>query len=270
MNAFLARLSDPGPLLTVALIVLYLAVAVIISLASRHLARRLLGLRILVPGKRNMTPERQQTLVGLIGSLVTLLVFVLAFLSMLSLFVAADTLIWVVGLFSAAFGLGARSFVADVLAGGRFIFRNTFAIGEKVELSVGVATVEGTVEEVNVTNTQVRAPTGEVYVVPNGDITIIRNFSRAPYSTARLRFCVRSEQLLAARATLEALGQEAAAALPELTEPWQVISTADTLSNKMELTVLAHTPYGKAATLKLAMADLIYRRLHAADIELVD
>ena len=131
--------------------------------------------------------------------------------------------------------------MADVLAGGRFLFRNTFAIGEKVELIVGATTVEGTVEEVNVTNTMVRSPNGELYVVPNGDISVIRNFSRAPFSSTKIRFSVPSGRLTEALDVLERLGQEAPVLLPDLTEPWQVISTVVTLGAKAEVTVIAYT-----------------------------
>lgn len=270
MDTFLQTLRQPPPVLVAGLILIYFLAALLVSWLARRIVQRLLALRIIFPSRRYMSRERQQTLVGLVSSLVTLLAFIVAFLAALSLFVEADTLIWVVGLFSAAFGLGARALVADVLAGGRFIFRNTFAIGEKIELTVAGTKVEGTVEEVNVTNTMVRAPTGEVFVVPNGDITVIRNFSRAPYSTVVLRFKVPSDQVLRARETLEAMSQEAADVLAALTEPWKVISTSEELGSQFELTVTGHTPYGKAASLKLEMADLISRRLQEAGIEVKD
>ena len=41
-----------------------------------------------------------------------------------------------------------------------------------------------------------RSPNGKLYVVPNGDITFLRNFSRAPFSSTKIRFSVRSSQLV--------------------------------------------------------------------------
>ena len=172
----------------VATVILYLLAALLVSVFARWIARGLLMVSRMLPSQRAITVHRRQTLEGLIGSLISLLAFMVAGLAALALFVRPETLIWIVGLFSAAFGLGARGLVADVLAGGRFLFRNTFAIGEKVELVVGATTVEGTVEEVNVTNTMVRSPNGELFVVPNGDISVIRNFSRAPFSSTKIRF----------------------------------------------------------------------------------
>jgi hypothetical protein len=69
---------------------------------------------------------------------------------------------------------------------------------------------------------------------------------------------------------LERLGQEAPVLLPDLTEPWQVISTAETLGAKAEVTVIAHTSFAKAATLRLQIFGLINQRLTEAGIELLD
>lgn len=257
-------------LVLLAIIAAYFLLAVLLSLLSRRIASWLLRLRQLMPARRRMTAERRQTLEGLIGSVISLLAFVVAVLATLSLFVDAQTLVWIAGLFSAAFGLGARGLVADILAGGRFIFRNTFAIGEKVEINSAGTLIEGMVEGVNVTNTMVRAPTGELFTVPNGDIGVIRNFSRAPFSSAKIRLQVQAEQIQPALDALEQMRPEISALLPELVEPWQVFSTSEVMGKKAELTIMLHTSFGKAAPLRLQAFGLIHRRLRAAGIELVD
>jgi moderate conductance mechanosensitive channel len=262
--------STPTILLLAIAILVYIIVALLLWLLSRKLARPIILLGRRLPGKRVMAPSREKTLESLIASLISLVGFVLALMGIFSLFVDSERLIWIIGLFSAAFGLGARSLVADILAGTRFIFRNTFAIGEKVDLTVAGVVVEGTVEEVNVTNTLLRAQSGEAYVVPNGDIIVIRNFSRAPYSAARIKFLVKSEQLGRALEALERMCDPVNAEVPDLIEPFQVLSTSDTMGNKVELTVMAHCAFAKAATVKLRLMDLIYGRLREAGVEIVD
>jgi len=123
---------------------------------------------------------------------------------------------------------------------------------------------------VNVTNTMLRAASGESYVVPNGDIMVIRNFSRAPYSSARVKFIVNSGELGKAIAVLEETSEKASQTLPELIEPFQVLSTSESMGNKVELTVMAHYSFAKAATIRLRLMDLIYRRLREAGVELLD
>jgi moderate conductance mechanosensitive channel len=274
MEQFVASLvrrqEMPDPLTNAAMIAAYLFGAILVSLLSRKIARPLVLLGRRIPGKPAMAPSRQRTLESLIASLISLLAFVIALFGAFSFFVESERLIWIVGLFSAAFGLGARSLVADILAGMRFIFRNTFAIGEKVELLVGGTKVEGNVEEVNVTNTLVRATSGEANIVPNGDIVVITNYSRAPYSSAKIKLLVKSAQLATALDTLERTARDAMDILPDILEPFQVFSTSDSMGNKAELTIMAHCLYAKAATIKLRLMDLVYHRLTDAGVELVD
>ncbi len=252
------------------IIAAYFLLAVLLSLFSRRIARRILGLNRLLPRRVRTSPERRQTLEGLVGSLISFLATAVAVIATLSLFVEPSTLLWIVGLFSAAFGLGARGLVSNVLYGASFIFKNTFTIGEKVEMTIGMVKVEGIIEEVNLTNTLVRSPTGELYVVPNGDIGVIRNFSRAPFSAACIRFTVQSEDLARTLEILKQLATEAVNLFPDLAEPWQVLSTSEVMGNKAELTVMARAAFGKAAALRLRLFNLIYRRLREAGITLID
>jgi moderate conductance mechanosensitive channel len=247
---------------------IYLAAGLLAVLFAHPLARLLLKVARLAPSARRTSGERRRTLEALIASLISLLAIVVAMVAALSLFVPSQTLIWIVGLFSAAFGLGARGMVADFVAGGSFIFHNTFAIGEKIEVYAGANKVEGIVEAVNVRNTLVRAPTGELFTLPNGEIGVVRNFTRANASAVKIRLNVPSEALGRALDLLDELGQEAVGLLAELRVPWQVISTTDVAGPCTEVTVLASSAFGQAAALRLRLIALIYERLHAAGITL--
>ncbi len=67
---------------------------------------------------------------------------------------------------------------------------------------------------------------------------------------------------------LEVVGPEAVRLLPELQEPWQIISTAEAMGSRTEITVLAKSSFGQAAALRLRLIALIYERLRAAGITL--
>ncbi|NJN79722.1 MAG: mechanosensitive ion channel family protein [Anaerolineales bacterium] len=112
-------------------ILFYYIVAVFVAFLLRGIARWLMKLGRLVPRGRKPSLERHNTLQSLVSSTINLVVFVLASLASLALFINPDTLAWVVGLFSAAFGFGARLLVSDYLGGLNFLFEDTFAVGEK-------------------------------------------------------------------------------------------------------------------------------------------
>jgi small-conductance mechanosensitive channel len=92
----------------------------------------------------------------------------------LSGFVAPATVVGV------ALGFGAQRVVQDVLAGFFMVAERQYGFGDLVRLNVaGVsAQVTGTVEEVTLRVTRVRAPDGEVVTTPNGQIVQVINLSR--------------------------------------------------------------------------------------------
>jgi small-conductance mechanosensitive channel len=80
------------------------------------------------------------------------------------------------------------------------------------------------VETVNLRTTTLRSPSGELFVVPNGEIRIVRNFSRGRFSSATVSIKLNAEDLSRVIPILEDLGKEALLLLPNLLEPWQIIS----------------------------------------------
>ncbi len=236
---------------------------------SKRLARYLLRATYLTQNQPQMRLERRETLVGLVAGSITFAGIALATLASLSLFVDATTLIWIVGLFSAAFGLGARPLVSDFLSGIGFIFEDNFDIGEKVEL-LGLAGggVVGLVEAVNLRTTLIRSMNGEPYIVPNGEIRVVRNFSRGRFSTANIKIKFAASDLGRALPLLESLGSEAVGFLPNLLEPWQVISETGEIGQQTELTLLAKARFGKAGEMRPRLLRLVQERLVEAGIDL--
>lgn len=241
-------------------------IAWIIHFLAPRLASRLVTLDRFTADGRRLRTERRRTLSGLISNAISLIAFISAILFSVGYFVGAETLVWVVGLFSAAFGLGARPLVNDFLAGISFIFEDTFDVGEKVE----IMDVEGIIEKVTLRVTLLRAPTGELYVVPNGDIRVIRNFSRGRFSSATIKIKVAAEDLNRALELLHELGGEAVVVLPNLLEPWQILSESGALGEKTELTLVTKARFGQAAEMRLRLLAFVQERLREADIALSD
>ena len=232
---------------------------------SWPLAWRLVRLSRYAHRARAHRPERQTTLQGLIADLIGFAVLIVAFIVGVVQLVGVDidTVVWTVGLLSAGFGLGARPIISDILAGISYVFEDAFSVGEKVLF----AEVEGVIEQVNLRTTHIRAPSGELCIVPNGEIRVMRNFSRGRFSTANVTLSVASSDLGRALEILEDLGPAAAEALPDLNLPWQLISKSGELGTRMELTLLARTRFGTGAELRPRLMALVHERLSAAGID---
>src|SRR4051794_33236716 len=77
-------------------------------------------------------------------------------------------------------GFGAQRVVGDVLAGFFIITERQYGFGDVVEISVTGASTNagGTVEDVTLRITRMRAADGEVVTIPNGQIVKVVNLSR--------------------------------------------------------------------------------------------
>ncbi|MBN2470828.1 MAG: mechanosensitive ion channel, partial [Anaerolineae bacterium] len=127
--------------------------------------------------------------------------------------------------------------------------------------------VEGVIEKIDLRTTFMRAPSGELYVIPNGEIRVVRNFSRGQFSLARIKIKVSSEDLEPAIVLLQTLGKEAVTLQPDLLEPWQVLSSGE-FGQHVELTLLAKVRFGQAADLQPHLLSLVHKHLEEAGIHL--
>jgi len=247
-------------------VLLFLLLALALTLLSNRIAWLVVRLTRGLVKPEDRTEQRVNTLHQLYASLISILGVLIAIIGILRIFVDSTQLVWMVGLFSAAFGWGARGLVSDIIAGTNYIFQNTFAIGEKLEFWITANRVEGTVERVNLRNTHVRAPTGELMIVPNGDIGVIRNYTRSAWSGARLHFLVPTGEVVRAVDLLEQVGRGAHKDLPTLVEPWQVLLVRDEVAAESEITVNARFQFGTAAESRPALVGLIFSSLQESGI----
>ena len=250
-------------------ILIYIVLAWLVAFLLRGAARWLIKLGRLAPHGRKPSPERQKTLNSLLSSTINLVVIILTIVASMRVFVDPNTVAWVMGLFSAAFGFGARVVIGDYLSGLSFLFEDTFAVGEKIEVT-GIRPIEGVVEALNLRTSMLRSPSGELYIVPNGEIRAVRNFSRGKFSIASITIKILASDLGNAHSTLEALGNDAVVLLPNLIEPWQVTSLVGVTGQYTELTLIAKARFGKAADMRPRLLTLVQERLSEANIELVN
>ncbi|MFV9510315.1 mechanosensitive ion channel family protein [Tepidibacillus sp. LV47] len=77
------------------------------------------------------------------------------------------------GVLGLAIGFGAQNLVKDVISGFFIIFEDQFGVGDHVTIS----NFTGVVEEIGLRITKIRSWTGELYIIPNGTIQEVTNYS---------------------------------------------------------------------------------------------
>ena len=236
----------------------------ILQQLAPFLVRRFIVASAYAPEGIRLAEQRRRSLRDLLESAVIFSGYMLAILFTIGLALDATTLVWMVGLLSAGFGFAARPLISDFLTGMGFIFEDTLDVGEKVE----ILEIEGVVEKINLRTIFIRAPTGELYIVPNGEVRVIRNFSRGRFSTSNVELKVAPKELERAVVVLEELGRDAVNLLPNLLEPWEVVNASGVMGDHVELTLLVKTKFGKGAEMRPRLLALVHERLAEADITL--
>jgi small conductance mechanosensitive channel len=120
--------------------------------------------------------RRAQTLASVMRSGLLLFVWIVAAVSVLSQAgVAVGPILAAAGIAGIALGLGAQHLVRDFLGGFFILLENQYDVGDVVEL----AAVTGTVEAVNLRTTVLRGEDGARHVVPNGEVRVSSNLTKA-------------------------------------------------------------------------------------------
>jgi small conductance mechanosensitive channel len=247
--------ADRGPLGITLHILVILVTAWLISLIVGRFVPQLVFAIGPRKWRQSISPKRLVTLRDLIASVVRAFTFIVALIVILELFIDPAAILAVVSLFSFALSMSARPLISDVFAGVTLLFEDQFAVGEKVELSgvVGSGGVMGTIERVSLRTTYVRADSGELFIVPNGDVRIVRNFSRGTFSLASITVKVRSDRVSEALSVMEAIGFRARSEIPDIIEEPMVISETGSLGAETELTLKVKTRFGQGAGVRAVL-----------------
>lgn len=213
---------------------------------------------------------RQATVRQLLASLISVFAYTLAALLALTRFVDLANLAILVTVVSTALGFAARDYIGDLLNGISNIFENRFAIGDNIAVfRVGEA-VEGVVENVTIRTLAIRTRGGELILVPQGEVRILRNYSRGAFSGTTVTCRVSADDLPDALSLLRHLAPDTPALLPDLIQPWTVVCKEGELATRSEITIHAKSLYGKGAGLRLQIMTLVAERFAAAGIKLFD
>lgn len=124
--------------------------------------------------KLRMDPRRSETMRTLVKNVSKYVIYFIVFFNIFS-FLGYDPkpLLASAGVLGLAIGFGAQNLVRDVITGFFIIFEDQFAVGDTVTING----VTGTVQEIGLRITKIKAWTGEIHILPNGTIAQVTNLS---------------------------------------------------------------------------------------------
>src|SRR5699024_8095423 len=124
--------------------------------------------------------KRNQTLINVLQNGVTIFIWFFVVVAVLESFnIPVATLLAGAGVVGLAIGFGAQSLVKDMITGFFIILENQFDKGDFVRVNTSGTTVaEGEVLSLGLRSSRIQGDEGELYMIPNGTINEVVNFSR--------------------------------------------------------------------------------------------
>jgi small conductance mechanosensitive channel len=123
---------------------------------------------------RLTTSRREQTLKNLLSNVLSYIIVFIVILMILDTFhVPIRTMLAGAGIAGFAIGFGAQNLVKDVIGGFFIIFEDHFSVGDYIE----IGKIEGEVEMIGLRSTKLRSYYGQQYVIQNGNIEVVTNYS---------------------------------------------------------------------------------------------
>lgn len=121
-----------------------------------------------------ISERREATLLRLLDNISTYIVYFVSIIMILdTIGIPIATILAGAGIVGLAVGFGAQSLVKDIITGFFIIFEDQFSVGDFIR----VGNFEGYVEEIGLRTTKIKSWTGEIHILPNGNIAEVTNFS---------------------------------------------------------------------------------------------
>ena len=138
-------------------------------LVSRIIAKVINGHKYLTKREER---QRADTLINMFSTTTVVVLWIVAVIVILQEFgVNLGALATGAGFIGIVLGFGARGLVRDILTGIFIILENQYRIGDNVT----IAGQSGTVEHITIRVTKLRDLEGNVYFIPNGEVTTVTN-----------------------------------------------------------------------------------------------
>jgi small-conductance mechanosensitive channel len=132
-------------------------------------------LRLFIKLPKHFETRRSRTYVTIVRNSITVLVYAVALHAIfLELGINITPLLASAGIIGVIVGIGARSIVEDFISGVFLLSQDSIAVGDYIRID----TDEGYIENIGFRTLSVRGDDGALYVIPNGQVKRVVNFSR--------------------------------------------------------------------------------------------
>lgn len=148
------------------------------------------GLRSLVKVPKHFDTRKAQSVAVIIRNTITIAAYAIAtYISLELLGINLTPLLASASVIGIILGIGARSTIEDFTTGFFLLSAGSIAVGDQVK----IGTTEGAISYIGYRTLTIKADTGALHIIPNGQIKELINYSRHP-ATIMINIPVKGDQ----------------------------------------------------------------------------
>jgi small conductance mechanosensitive channel len=157
-------------------------------------------LRSFIKVPKSFDSRRARTYATIVRNSITIIVYAVTIhIIFIELGINLTPLLASAGIIGIILGIGARALIEDLINGFFLLTQDSIAIGDYVKLD----DAEGNIEKIGFRTLVIRGDSGELYIIPNGQVKNVINFSRHK-SHMNVDFPVKTDQNI--DASIKAMG----------------------------------------------------------------
>jgi small conductance mechanosensitive channel len=189
-------------------------------------------------GKIKFDERKIKTIAVLLKSMLKYVIYFIAGVTVLRIFgIPTESIIATAGIGGLAIGFGAQNLVRDVITGFFILFEDQFSVGDYIE----TAGLTGFVEEMGLRVTKLRSFSGELHIIPNGEINKVTNHSRGSIRALVDVDIAYEEDIDRALKTLNEVCQQMAQEREDIVEGPTVLGVQELGSSSVVIRIIAKT-----------------------------
>jgi len=213
------------------LIVVKIVLRILNALIDRTIAKRVKTMSI--------KEERKiKTLMAVFRNILKYILYFIAIVIILDIFgVNTSSILATAGIGGLAISFGAQSLVKDIITGFFILFEDQYSVGDYV--TIGDYT--GIVEEVGIRVTKLKDFSGELHIIPNGQITVVTNMGRGPMRSSVVVRIAYEEDIDKAIKVIEEVLDKIKKANDSIIEGPSVLGVTSLGDSGVDITIVAKT-----------------------------
>lgn len=201
-------------LIKFAMIIIILVIVLLIIKFGNKLIDEIVKKQSEINSKFALNEKRINTIGTLLKSILKYSAYFIGVLLVIAVIIGGPVPLAFASVGGVAIGLGAQSFVKDLINGVFILFEEQYSVGDYVTIDK----YTGTVESIEIRTTTLREFSGVYHIIPNGTITVVSNHSKGNMLINVLVEIAYEENIDKAMAVIEETCEKFAAANEDVTK----------------------------------------------------